>query len=114
MAQLNLDAAKIEESLGPLEAVANTSVVDLCNDLAAVLTPHAGENELMDELLEQCKKATLNYNDNFLPGLTATIEEFKTVIDVSEYLAKKASVGDVKNEDTGFKTEKIDASKVMI
>lgn len=114
MAQFHLDAAKIEESLGPLERVANGNVVELVDSLAQALLPQAGSNELVDEVIANCKKVQENYNSGFLPGLQATITEYKKVVDISEYLAKKASVGSVANEDTGFATGKINTDAVVI
>ncbi len=114
MAQLHLDASKIEESLGPLERVANGNVAELVDSLAQALLPQAGSNELVDEVISNCKKVQDNYNNGFLPGLQSTIAEYKKVVDITEYLAKKASVGSVANDDTGFTTGKIDADAVII
>lgn len=114
MAQLNLDAARIEESFGPLQAVANANIVDLIDQLAAVLKPQAGTNEIADELIGLCKKVQDNYNAGFLETLNSTITEYKKVIDISEYMSKRASVGTVSSVDTGVKTDSIDPDAVMI
>lgn len=114
MASLKIDSQKIDDSFGLLTQGANSGIVEVLEQAAQAILPLQGSNALADELIENCKKVQDNYNNGFLPGLNATIEEFKKVIDIGEYLAKIATVGDVKNEDTGVAVDQIDADAVMM
>ena len=111
---INIDVNKIEESLGPLQGAANDDVIEVINQLAAALLPLQGDNELVDQAIEQCKAVQDMYNAGFLTTLEAKITEFKKVIDIGEWLQKSASVGTVTKIDTGAETGSIDADAVMV
>lgn len=112
MANLNLDAKKLEGTYGVLREVAYGNIKEMLDSLAAVVMPIADTSELATELLEDCRTATSAYNDQYLPGLQATIGEFEKVFDVAEYLATKASTGSVAKVDASFKTQAVDADAV--
>lgn len=114
MAAIKIDGQKIEESFGPLLHFANENVIDLIDQLAAVLKPQAGANELVDQTIELCRKVQNEYNNGFLTTLNDTVEEFKKVIDIGEYLNKMASVGTVSNLSTAVETDKIDPDSVKM
>lgn len=109
-----IDVQKIDESFGPLQRVANDNIVDMIDQLAAALRPESGSNELVDEALALCKKVQDNYNEGFLDTLNRTITEYGKVIDIGEYLQKKASVGNVSNTSTSVQTGSIDPDAVVI
>ena len=47
-------------------------------------------------------------------SLTKLKGTFDQLFDLSEFMAKKASIGDVSKVDTGFEAGKLDASGVMV
>lgn len=112
MAMLNLDAQKLEETYGVLRSVAYGNIKDMLDELATVVVPIAGDSNLGQELLENCRKATTAYNDQYLPGLQDTIKEFEKLVDVTEYMQNQASTGSVVNVDASVKVNAIDADAV--
>ena len=113
MAQLKLDSAKIEETHGVLQKTVNAEVGTAFDELAAALLPEAGTNPLADELISHCKTAQTVYNDEFLPSVKDTLKNFEAVYDISEYLSKTATVGDLASGSVGYKNENIDADSVI-
>ncbi|MEY8333076.1 hypothetical protein AALB53_08230 [Lachnospiraceae bacterium 47-T17] len=114
MAQLNLDAKLIEESYGVIKQVSNAGIIDATNDLAQVLLPEEGSNALCDELLGHCRAFQAEYNGNYVASVGAFMKSYENLIDISEYLEKQATVGDVTKVDTGFKAGGIDAGAVKM
>lgn len=114
MAQLNLDAQKIEETYGVIRKVAYGNIKELLDQLAAVVMPISDDSDLAAELLENCRKATTIYNDQYLPGLQDTIKEYEKVVDVAEYMQKKATTGSIAQADPTVKTANIDADAIKI
>ena len=114
MAQLNLDTSKIEESYGVIQDTVNKGVIDVVNELAAALLPEAGTNTLVDELIGLCKKTQEQYNTEFFPSVKELLKDFEETFNIAEYLAKKASVGEIAKQDVGYKTSGIDAASVVM
>mgnify|MGYP004631270317 CR=1 FL=1 len=111
---IKIDSEKIDASLGVIRNFANDNVVDMIDQLAAVMIPQAGTSELADKVIAQCKVAQKLYNDGgYLDTLNDVIKEFEKVIDIDEWLKTKADVGEVKKIDTGAETGKIDTDAVM-
>lgn len=110
---LKLDPERIDSCLGPLTAAANGALVDICTDLKNSIDSLGVDNELQQELLEGCHKVTSKYNEGFMTSIQAVIEDFKAVVDISEYLEKKATVGEFSTVDTGTVKKRIDTSAVM-
>lgn len=111
---LKLDEKRIEESYGTIQDCLNKAVVDAIGDLAAVLVPESGTNPLADELIGLCKKAQDQYNDEYLPCVNDTLKVFSDTFEVSEYLAKKATVGDLASQTVEYKTETVDKDAVIM
>ena len=110
---LKLDPERIDSCLGPLTFAANDGLVNICNDLKNSIDSLGVDNELQQELLDGCAKVANKYNDGFMTSLNAVIEDFKAVVDISEYLEKKATVGEFSTVDTGTVKKRIDTSAVM-
>ena len=114
MAQLNLDSAKIEETYGVLQKTVNADVGTAFDELASALLPEKGTNPLVDELIGCCKKAQNVYNEEFLESVKGTLENFEATYDISEYLAKRATVGELATDSVGYQNEKVDAGGVIM
>ena len=111
---LKIDVQQVQDSYGVLKQVANTGFIEATNQLAHVLVPEQGSNELMDELLTRCREVQANYNEQFLPGVNGLLQTYNEVVDIGEYLQKQASVGDVAKVDTGFTSGTVSAADVKM
>lgn len=114
MAQLRIDATEIADSYGVIKQVSNSGIIEATNDLARTLMPLEGENALADELLTNCREFQAEYNENYLPSVTKLLQSFSEMVDISDYLEKQASVGDLAKVDTGFAAGRINADAVKM
>lgn len=110
---LNIDKAKLENAMDQIVKGCNTDVIECMGAVAAKLMPQQGDNELVDATIKDCQKFQSHFNDtkNSLENL---IKEICKLCDMGDYLDKiSGSFGNVKQRDTSFQTQKIDADKVM-
>lgn len=114
MAQLNLDAREIEESYGVIKQVSNAGIIDATNELGQTLLPEEGSNALCDELLKNCREFQDEYNNHYLPNVNKFLGTFEELVDISEYLEKKATVGETAKVDTSFNAGTIKADDVKM
>lgn len=104
---INLDTNKLQESIGVLEECTNVVVLEVFSDLAEKLKNTGDDNRVTQELLEQCRNFQNSYN-LYVESVENSLNDLGQVVELSEYHAKKASVGEVKQKDLSFKNEKID------
>lgn len=109
---LKLDAQKFEETIGQLKKGFNQDVLESVGKVAAVLKDDIGENPIIAQTVDQCKKFQASYNVA-LEGVDKVIGEFGKVFDITEYLEKRATVGELSSRDTSFSTSNIDPSTVQ-
>lgn len=109
-----LDSNQIEDSYGVIQDTSNTKVVEAVDSLASVLMPEQGTNSLVDELLEHCKAVQAAYNNEFLPSTKGLLQDFRETFDISVYLEKRASVGEVAKKSVGYKSEGISCDSVIM
>lgn len=112
MGNIHLDAALLENSIGTLQVQANEKVLELVSDLAAVLHNTGDENKITQDLLTECRKFQGDYNE-FVNSVKGSIEDMGQVVDLAEFHAKRASVGELQRRDLSFEKSGIDASKAM-
>lgn len=109
---LKLDAQKFDETIGQLKKGFNHDVLESVGKVAAILKDDVGENPVIDQTIEQCKKFQASYNVA-LECVDKVIREFGKVYDITEYLEKRVSVGEISSRDTSFATSDIDPSAVQ-
>lgn len=113
MALLKLDSQKLQDSIGNLKSAVNTDMLESMQNVANILQNTGDSNDQIDQALENCKKFQTQYNTT-LAGVDGYIGELGKVYDISEFMAKKATIGTVNSRDTGFSVKQTDTSKFRI
>jgi hypothetical protein len=112
MGTIKLDSGKIEQSIGLLHKQVNQEVLDRVKALAVVLKDSGDDNEQVKEMLEVAGKFQSQYNE-FIDSVDGFVKDAEQVFDLSEYMAKRATVGDISKRDLSFQNNKIDSGPVM-
>lgn len=110
---LKLDSEKLESSIGVLQDTFNTQVLEAMTEVASVLKNTGDTNPQVEQCIEACKVFQAQYNTQ-LDSVNDFIKETEKVYDISEYMSKRAHVGEVSARDTGFKVTSVDPDSVMI
>lgn len=113
MAEYNLSKETIDESIGNLVKCINSDVMESCDELAAILMPERGKNEITDQVIAGCKTMQTVYNEYITSAQTA-IDTAKGVAEIAEYLEKRADMGTVASASVDFKSEAVDPASVVV
>lgn len=114
MGTMKLNAEEFSGTYAVINKASNTAIVNAMQDIASVLKPHEGDNEVISQAYANCRKLADSYNNGFYESLVGIKKTYDELFDLSEYMDKKANVGDVSSADTSFESGKLDASKVMV
>ena len=113
MAQLlKLNKEVFDSSIGALKASTNEAVVEEMTRVATILKNTGDNNPLVEQALEACKKFQTQYNVT-LADVDGFIQESRNMYDITEYLEKSATVGEVSNRETGFTNNTIDPNMII-
>ena len=110
MSMYTLNAEEFGATYNALNKATNQNIIAAMQELAGILKAHEGESDVIDQAIANCHTLADNYNQGFCESLTKLDQLF----DLSEFMAKKANIGDVSKVDTGFEAGKLDASGVMV
>lgn len=100
---------KTNELIVSIKKVMNGDPLDVAQELASVLKD-AGDNEMLDKVMEQLKTFQDNFND-FTEGLGGFLKELAKIEEL-DAIIKKLEVGEVKAADTNFKSTEIDVDGI--
>lgn len=114
MSMYTLNAEEFHATYNALNKATNQNIIAAMQELAGILKAHEGESDVIDQAIANCHTLADNYNQGFCESLTKLKGTFDQLFDLSEFMAKKASIGDVSKVDTGFEAGKLDASGVMV
>jgi hypothetical protein len=109
---VKLDSAKLDNSLGIIMKNMNEDVLNSVEELAALMKNTGDDNPLTEQVLEACVNFQNNYN-SIREGVQEVVSDITNAYDVSEWLAKRATVGEVSKQDLSFSGSKLDASDVI-
>lgn len=109
---IKLDLAVLEAGLGTFEREINGDVLAFIQESAQLIKSVGDSNTLTDEILALCGKAEGMYNI-FLDGAIAAKNDLGQVVDLAEYEAKKATLGDIQTRDASFDGSNIDTSDAI-
>jgi hypothetical protein len=109
-----LNAEEFTATYNALNKAVNQNIIAAMQELAGILKAHEGESDVIDQAIANCHTLADSYNQGFCESLTKLKGTFDQLFDLSEFMAKKASIGDVSKVDTGFEAGKLDASGVMV
>lgn len=114
MGNLSLNASEFHDSYEVLNNTVNSDVVGKITDLARVLKPMEGDNELVAQAVTAATKFASDYNEGFYPSLVGLKKTFDELYNLTEYLEKQANLGDISHADSSFKSGTIDGASVMV
>lgn len=109
---IKLEKEVFDNSIGALKASTNEAVVGEMTRVANILKNTGDSNPLVEQALEACKKFQTQYNVT-LSGVDGFIRESRNMYDITEYLEKSATVGEVSNRETGFTNNTIDPNMII-
>lgn len=109
---LKLDEARLDESIGEIKRSLNSEVLGTMENVASVIMPEQGTNNLVDQTIDNCKKFQNQFNQA-TEGFSRFIGEIGKVIDIADFL-KKFEMNDVQNRDAEAATGNIDADAAMM
>lgn len=109
---ITLDSKILLDGLARFEKAINVEPREAITQLAATVKS-LDQNNLTEELLEACKNFESNFN-SAMDGAEAAQKDMYEMVDVSEYIEKRATIGEVKKDDLSFAGQNIDASQAMI
>jgi hypothetical protein len=109
---IKLDTQLLLDSIGILEREANGQVLEKVTPLAALLGNTGDANRITEEYRGECVNFQKDYNV-LKDSIDDLVKDIGQVVDLSEYHAKKATVGQVSREDLSFDAGKIDTSAAM-
>lgn len=112
---MKLNQEQIRESIGRLKKAFNGDVIEVFNDLAVVLKEEKqnGDNSVVDQAYEQCKKVQNIYNP-CVESMAGFFRDAEGVAEIAEYLEKQADMGEVGSHDASFANQGIDADAARI
>ena len=114
MSMYTLNAEEFTATYNALNKAVNQNIIAAMQELAGILKGHERESDVIDQAIANCHTLADSYNQGFCESLTKLKGTFDQLFDLSEFMAKKASIGDVSKVDTGFEAGKLDASGVMV
>ena len=105
---IKIDVNRLDESIGVIQHTCNGEVLEVMTELARVLAPERGTNELIDQALEDCLKYQNQFNET-----TQVLRNAITETGKLEYL-KKLDISNVASRSTSAATGNIDTDAVMM
>ena len=109
---IKIDVNRLDESIGVIQHTCNGEVLEVMTELARVLAPERGTNELIDQALEDCLKYQNQFNET-TQVLRNAITETGKLVEIDEYL-KKLDISNVTSRSTSAATGNIDTDAVMM
>ena len=109
---IKIDASRLDESIGVIQRTLNGDVLEVMTELARVLAPERGTNDLVDQALDDCLKFQNQFNET-TQVLRNAITETGKLVEIDEYL-KKLNISNVATRSTSATTGSIDTDAVMM
>lgn len=109
---IKIDASRLDESIGVIQRTLNGDVLEVMTELARVLAPERGTNDLVDQALDDCLKFQNQFNET-TQVLRNAITETGKLVEIDEYL-KKLNISNVATRSTSAATGSIDTDAVMM
>ena len=109
---IKIDASRLDESIGVIQRTLNGDVLEVMTELARVLAPERGTNDLVDQALDDCLKFQNQFNET-TQVLRNAITETGKLVEIDEYL-KKLNISNVATRSTSAVTGSIDTDAVMM
>ena len=112
---MSVDTAKLDESIGIISDCFNNKILDTFAELASVIKAEKenGDNAIMDQAYEQCKKTQEVYNP-CVASVEGFFKDVNETIEVADYLEKRANMGSVGSHDASFSSENLDAADAKL
>ena len=109
---IKIDASRLDESIGVIQRTLNGDVLEVMTELARVLAPERGTNDLVDQALDDCLMFQNQFNET-TQVLRNAITETGKLVEIDEYL-KKLNISNVATRSTSAATGSIDTDAVMM
>jgi hypothetical protein len=109
---IKLDTQRLQDSIGLLLDSTNSEILEAFGVLGDVLKNTGDNNKITQDLLDNCRNFQEAYNE-YVECTKGSLKDLEAVVDLSEFHAKRASVGEVEKADLSFKTSGIDVSGAL-
>lgn len=112
MSKVTLPLPLLEESYGTVQSLINSGPVAIIGEVAALVKSSDDDSVLLSEYLDICKVTQDQFNA-WTDSQRGFLADFSQVIDLAEFDAKRATMGEVKREEVTFSNSGIDVSNAM-